>query len=529
MSRSQKTRPDETETFKTAAFQIHAPTKRKRAMLHDAMYRHHLACDRCLQELSGQTDSFLGKPPKEREQIITNLIDPIIQKRPLGSAAKSSLLKHMVESFASYAELRKKYEDSIKNKSDLEVSKIGGVPGIPSINNLISPIENWHNRLDKFEATISLEKETDARNELIKESKAGQLRPVQFVRYRKKDGFLILYSEEKNQYFVFLNLHSRDSRWARRNKNQKAKGKKLGLGGLIDIRTGEVFKNSFSSTGALFPINFGRDFQGQRYLQSGEPITAKLVKKGDQYFVHVAFSFVAKKIIPKTYLGVDRGIHNLASIAVIDMKSGALIDRQNFEGKTLRHVQKIQEKRQKHIQKKGKVYRQKTRRAESGKAIHHVANAIVAMAIKHQSKVVVENLTMSNRKFKGKRSNFNRMFNRAQFQKLLKVLEYKLSSEGLPLTPGKDPKVFSVNAAYTSQTCPDCGHCCVKNRQREDPKNRFKCQSCGFEDDADLNAARIIALRKKWREGLPKQPRSKKIKELVGTEYCFYRFLKSLA
>ncbi len=52
-------------------------------------------------------------------------------------------------------------------------------------------------------------------------------------------------------------------------------------------------------------------------------------------------------------------------------------------------------------------------------------------------------------------------------------------------------RVIRVNAAYTSQTCADCGHRSKKNRKG----NRFRCIRCEHEADADINAARVIAQR----------------------------------
>lgn len=48
-----------------------------------------------------------------------------------------------------------------------------------------------------------------------------------------------------------------------------------------------------------------------------------------------------------------------------------------------------------------------------------------------------------------------------------------------------------VNPKYTSRTCPMCGH--VDKRNREGTV--FKCVKCGFEDNADLNAAKNILSR----------------------------------
>jgi putative transposase len=51
--------------------------------------------------------------------------------------------------------------------------------------------------------------------------------------------------------------------------------------------------------------------------------------------------------------------------------------------------------------------------------------------------------------------------------------------------------VIFVNPAYSSQTCAACGH--VAASSREGP--RFACVRCRHEDDADVNAARVILLR----------------------------------
>ena len=48
-----------------------------------------------------------------------------------------------------------------------------------------------------------------------------------------------------------------------------------------------------------------------------------------------------------------------------------------------------------------------------------------------------------------------------------------------------------VNPEYTSRTCPICGHIDKRNREG----TVFKCVKCGFEDNADLNAAKNILKR----------------------------------
>ena len=53
----------------------------------------------------------------------------------------------------------------------------------------------------------------------------------------------------------------------------------------------------------------------------------------------------------------------------------------------------------------------------------------------------------------------------------------------------KANNLVRVNPAYTSQECSKCGHACKENRVTQ---SIFKCVSCGHEDNADLDAAKVI-------------------------------------
>ena len=46
-----------------------------------------------------------------------------------------------------------------------------------------------------------------------------------------------------------------------------------------------------------------------------------------------------------------------------------------------------------------------------------------------------------------------------------------------------------VPAAYTSQTCHQCGHVAKENR---DSQAVFRCVECGYQANADVNAAKNI-------------------------------------
>ena len=57
--------------------------------------------------------------------------------------------------------------------------------------------------------------------------------------------------------------------------------------------------------------------------------------------------------------------------------------------------------------------------------------------------------------------------------------------------PKKCVHLHYVNPKYTSRTCPVCGHIDKRNREG----TVFKCVKCGFEDNADINAAKNILKR----------------------------------
>ena len=513
-----KRKENEIIAYKTAVFQIHAPTKRRRALLHDAMYRYHLGFTKILDLTLKNIDGLKTVEKKKFNGSLTSLIQQPIKCLPLPNSAKSGLAQDISGTISAYLELLKDYEDGIKNLSEKEIEKKGGRPGLPSIPRLISVADDWDARLKDMGAALTFEDENTARDKLLKESKAGKLRPMLFPRYRVEDGFVILKNRETERYYVFLNLHSSDSRWAKK--------KQVNLTGLTDLRNGKVLSQR-TRVGELFSINFGKDYQLEAFIKRAVPKTAKLIKKidtdGSEYFeIHVSFEFSSIAKDTRCFLGVDRGINNLASLCVIG-QNGEIVSEENVDGGDLRFVQRKLERQQRLVQSSGKKFRSRTRLAEAGKAVHSTANRIVALAEEHSAQVILEDLNnFANRRNKRRRSNFNRMLNRTQYQKLAFVLDYKLQISGLP-------KCRRVQPKYTSITCPECGFHHKANRDRGDRANIFNCQECGYRHDADLNAARVIALKRRWRASLPEQKAKKRFEELVNTDYSFKSYLKLLA
>lgn len=116
---------------------------------------------------------------------------------------------------------------------------------------------------------------------------------------------------------------------------------------------------------------------------------------------------------------------------------------------------------------------------------HCVSKSLVATAKHSRKALAVEDL-------KGIRERSETVFSREMrwlmgnwsFDQLRQFLGYKAEAAGVPLV--------SVDPRNTSRTCSKCGHCEKANRKSQ---AKFLCLSCGFELNADANAAINIGVR----------------------------------
>ncbi|MCX6669932.1 MAG: RNA-guided endonuclease TnpB family protein [Methanothrix sp.] len=103
---------------------------------------------------------------------------------------------------------------------------------------------------------------------------------------------------------------------------------------------------------------------------------------------------------------------------------------------------------------------------------HNIANWIVS---KPYDLIALEDLTNIRN---GKK---NKKLGKWSFAELRSIVEYKAAAIG--------KRVVAIEPRYTSRACSKCGF-----QKRENRNGRtFKCKSCGFQIDADLNASRNIA------------------------------------
>ena len=113
--------------------------------------------------------------------------------------------------------------------------------------------------------------------------------------------------------------------------------------------------------------------------------------------------------------------------------------------------------------------------------VNHLISKQIIDNLPPGSVLVLEDLSGISRKKKkelGKR--FNKQLNSWSYFQLEQFLIYKGEAKNI--------KIVKVSPSYTSQKCSKCGHTEKANRKG----SNFKCRSCGFQINADLNASRNI-------------------------------------
>jgi len=212
------------------------------------------------------------------------------------------------------------------------------------------------------------------------------------------------------------------------------------------------------------------------------------------YYLLVSMEVEVPELTPtdiNRVVGVDVGQRYIAVAA------GTRNQTQFFSGKEVRHKASRYVKARKFLQCKGT--RSATRRlvALSGRERRFIADTnhgIAKQVVTPSTLIGLENLThireRTKPKRKGKkasakqrRANSNQA--RWSFAELHSFIDYKaVLSGGLAV---------KVEAHYTSQACPCCGHTSKENRPNKGLA--FVCQSCGYTLHADLVGARNVALR----------------------------------
>jgi IS605 OrfB family transposase len=341
-------------------------------------------------------------------------------------------------------------------------------------------------RLEKVYANYAVSR---AAGELLRKLEGPLPHPIEFTRVEFNRGCLLAFCDGK--YYLLVRLFSAKHRYSIPQALNP---------GFIDCKTKSRLGGKVYS-GLILPLELGREFHEREYITHGSIQSAKLVAKGREdtrpgsgpqdatgydFFAHIAFQFEPPKIEPETFLGIDRGAAKLGAATLIG-RDGSLIhsgidldgiafaaEMQRFNEQTIR-MQKAGKQRWRKFSLRGK---------RSDIILGEYANRIVAIAQEHKSQIVIEAI---------KGTTMGRFLKQSQFGKLKQMLTYKAERVGLPAS-------IEVPAAFTSQTCAQCGHKDPANRPKRDDQGKpiqdvFRCTDCGHLENADSNASHIIALR----------------------------------
>ncbi|PIK94150.1 transposase ISSoc1 [Synechococcus sp. 60AY4M2] len=229
-------------------------------------------------------------------------------------------------------------------------------------------------------------------------------------------------------------------------------------------------------------------------LAGSNPKAATLIKRKDgSYYIQIC----VEKKPPKQQdtdkvIGVDLGRTDIAHTSEGDHWNGQQLNKVRDHYSRLRAA--LQRKASKGTRSSRRRCRELLQRL-SGKerrfqawVNHRISKAIVSRAKATNSAIALEDLTGIRERVNQQPRNKaeRRRTNSWAFYQLRQFLEYKARVAGVSL--------ILVPPAYTSQTCHKCLHIHPDPAQSYRSGKSFKCGHCGWEGDADLNGANVIAL-----------------------------------
>lgn len=220
---------------------------------------------------------------------------------------------------------------------------------------------------------------------------------------------------------------------------------------------------------------------------------SQLIYKKKKWFLNLAYSFdaaAAPELDPDKILGVDMGIVCPAYMAVCNS-----LERLRIDGGEIDAFRKQLERRKWELQRQGKYCGQgrighgvKTRIEPVNFARERISNfrdtvnhkysrCIVDFAIKNGCGTIhLENLSGIAV------DKTDKFLKNWTYYDLQNKIRYKAEELGITIR--------FIEPQYTSQRCSRCGHINKENRRGQAD---FKCLECGFEANADYNAACNIA------------------------------------
>jgi len=228
----------------------------------------------------------------------------------------------------------------------------------------------------------------------------------------------------------------------------------------------------------LVPLRLGSYQQARFDRRKGQ---ADLLYRHGTFYLAVTLEVAEPTPAPVDgTLGVDLGIVNLATDSEGEIFSGQAVEQTRTRLHALRG----------RLQKRGTQSARRHLKKLSGHEArfrkdvnHRISKRLVSKAKANQQAIAIEDLRHIRSRTEARLKKSQRAKHSSwAFSQLRFFLSYKAALAGVPL--------HLVDPRNTSRTCSQCGHCEKANRKSQ---ASFVCQSCGFAENADRNAARNIA------------------------------------
>lgn len=230
-----------------------------------------------------------------------------------------------------------------------------------------------------------------------------------------------------------------------------------------------------------------------REIPEGAEIrTITVRRQGRQWFACLSCLIPATDAVHRGgAVGLDLGVTNHVALSTGELLPGLRIERDQSK-RVRKAARKVtRRKRGSKRRRKAVALLVRHRQREANRRRDH-AHKLSRRLVTAYGLIAVEDLAITNmvRSAKGTVENLGRNvrqkagLNRAiadqSWAQLIEFLTYKAEEAG--------GSVVKVGAAFTSQTCSDCGYVDAASRKGES----FVCTACSLADHADVNAARNI-------------------------------------
>ncbi|NJL65116.1 MAG: IS200/IS605 family element transposase accessory protein TnpB [Methylacidiphilales bacterium] len=260
----------------------------------------------------------------------------------------------------------------------------------------------------------------------------------------------------------------------------------------LDVRTFQYIEESQTVGVTLMcgRVKFKMSIGGYQIalLRGQKPTSATFCKsrgKVCDYYINICVDIPTDPTgkTPRV-IGVDLGRRDIATTSTGKSWSGGKI--QNTRDRYSKVRANIQSKRTRSSRRLMRRLSGREQRFQKW-LNHNISKQIVFDAKSNNAAIAFEDLTNIRESLnqKPRSKTERRRTNNWAFYQLRIFTQYKANIAGIP--------VVLVAPAYTSQTCSRCHHVHpVKGKSFRSGKS-FKCGHCGFEHDADINAALNIA------------------------------------